>query len=336
MRLLWAVGAVHLGRVIDMLVLSMGDSQKKVPWQEEKALHLNDTYIYTLANYSEQLKADNNACCHVCNFNDGQFLEIDHIDGNHQNFDPSNLKPICSFCHRTKHLGWIATDNCAQLNYADSGKALKDMDYAVVNLWQRFILIGKYTRQEIHNPLIHHQDFELIFQQIDRFHTLTNYIKHPAELCQILEKLTDEERALFWHNNNEEKTKGYFIPIFNIKIFEPISSKLPYTLNDRLNYYYHESIKNPIKYNTIITQRLQEKRQRIDELKNNIKTLQKQIEVLDGTKKEEVKQLIEGASLPDSINPTTPTTFLPIESESDLSVRHTEETLNENYSTDNE
>lgn len=43
-------------------------------------------------------------CCEICGFiavHRGQ-LDIDHIDGNSKNNDPSNHQTICSNCHRLK------------------------------------------------------------------------------------------------------------------------------------------------------------------------------------------------------------------------------------------
>lgn len=31
-------------------------------------------------------------------------LDVDHIDGNHKNHDPSNLQTLCANCHRLKTL----------------------------------------------------------------------------------------------------------------------------------------------------------------------------------------------------------------------------------------
>lgn len=42
--------------------------------------------------------------CHICGFvaeNQIQ-LDIDHIDGNHENNDESNLQTLCANCHRLK------------------------------------------------------------------------------------------------------------------------------------------------------------------------------------------------------------------------------------------
>lgn len=49
------------------------------------------------------LKFKQKFCCR-CNFvaeNSCQ-LDVDHIDGNHSNNDPSNLQTLCANCHRLK------------------------------------------------------------------------------------------------------------------------------------------------------------------------------------------------------------------------------------------
>lgn len=42
--------------------------------------------------------------CQMCGFESliPQQLDIDHIDGNHTNEDPSNLQTLCANCHRYK------------------------------------------------------------------------------------------------------------------------------------------------------------------------------------------------------------------------------------------
>lgn len=51
--------------------------------------------------YRRDVKRDK---CSICDFipvHPSQ-LDIDHIDGNHENNDPSNLQVICANCHRLK------------------------------------------------------------------------------------------------------------------------------------------------------------------------------------------------------------------------------------------
>jgi len=42
--------------------------------------------------------------CEVCGFiaEHRSQLDVDHIDGNHENNDPSNLQTLCANCHRLK------------------------------------------------------------------------------------------------------------------------------------------------------------------------------------------------------------------------------------------
>jgi 5-methylcytosine-specific restriction endonuclease McrA len=42
--------------------------------------------------------------CEICGFvaKHRSQLDVDHIDGNHQNNDPSNFQTLCANCHRLK------------------------------------------------------------------------------------------------------------------------------------------------------------------------------------------------------------------------------------------
>jgi intracellular multiplication protein IcmJ len=50
------------------------------------------------------LKRDSFTCC-FCGFQARKWQEIHHLDGDHNNHDPRNLKTICSFCHLSFHIG---------------------------------------------------------------------------------------------------------------------------------------------------------------------------------------------------------------------------------------
>lgn len=45
-------------------------------------------------------------CCELCGFIPQHIiqLDVDHIDGNKNNSDPSNLQTLCANCHRLKTL----------------------------------------------------------------------------------------------------------------------------------------------------------------------------------------------------------------------------------------
>lgn len=84
----------------------------------------DDDYLSELEEYNravEKVEADNtlfklffqvkkkqNFNCGFCGFRDERYLEIHHIDGDHQNNTESNLLGACTLCHRQHHLLWLS------------------------------------------------------------------------------------------------------------------------------------------------------------------------------------------------------------------------------------
>jgi len=72
----------------------VGETKGKVPDMAEQKLVLAELY------------KDKQRSCAYC----GHFspilrgLEIDHLDGNHANFEPENLELACHWCHAARHL----------------------------------------------------------------------------------------------------------------------------------------------------------------------------------------------------------------------------------------
>ena len=60
-----------------------------------------NTCEYCHRNYYSQYKKDK---CEKCGFipEDMCQLDVDHIDGNHDNDNPLNLQTLCANCHRLK------------------------------------------------------------------------------------------------------------------------------------------------------------------------------------------------------------------------------------------
>ena len=58
--------------------------------------------------------------CSHCNFIavDACQLDVDHIDGNHDNHDPSNLRTLCANCHRLRS----QYQRAARYGYGDPAK----------------------------------------------------------------------------------------------------------------------------------------------------------------------------------------------------------------------
>lgn len=144
-----------------MLKLTLDLEQAKT-WKEQKLWHQTDVYFEHL--HDIDLTGHR---CYFCDFPDGKFLELHHVDGDHTNYDLKNLRPICSMCHRMIHPGWAALSNEAflsALNFSDTltfaqkarlqkarnnigiqdetpERLIDDIDLAVLNQLQRFFLI---------------------------------------------------------------------------------------------------------------------------------------------------------------------------------------------------
>jgi HNH endonuclease. len=73
--------------------------------------------------------------CYFCDFRDLQFLEVHHLDCNHNNNNESNLVPACTLCHRAHHLAWVLTDRAGLLGICH------DLDQVRINHLQRFVLV---------------------------------------------------------------------------------------------------------------------------------------------------------------------------------------------------
>ncbi len=60
--------------------------------------------------------------CEICGFisQHPSQIDIDHIDGNHFNNDPSNLQSLCANCHRLKTI--TNRDHLSFMNKSDTNK----------------------------------------------------------------------------------------------------------------------------------------------------------------------------------------------------------------------
>jgi hypothetical protein len=71
---------------------------------KEKSLISRKQYYKTRGYTSRQYTIYKTNCCVMCNFT-SEFpcqFDVDHIDGNHNNNEVSNLQTLCANCHRLK------------------------------------------------------------------------------------------------------------------------------------------------------------------------------------------------------------------------------------------
>lgn len=90
-------------------------------WDREKELHTTDEYFQhrneVFRKRLESIAPSMILYCDICGFPDNNFLELHHKNGDHTDYREENLSLVCSLCHRTHHLGWVATDNLGELRY---------------------------------------------------------------------------------------------------------------------------------------------------------------------------------------------------------------------------
>jgi len=73
---------------------------KRDAWREDD-LRNDDRFRDARA---KALSRDGNQC-QFCGWVDDKWLEVHHVDDDHQNNDPANLVTTCSWCHRAHHIG---------------------------------------------------------------------------------------------------------------------------------------------------------------------------------------------------------------------------------------
>ena len=81
----------------------------------EKSIHCTDDYVSLMKDLRANATSDD-VCC-FCGFPDRHFLEAHHVNGDHSDNSPANLKYICTLCHRLQHLGWCGVANLGKIIY---------------------------------------------------------------------------------------------------------------------------------------------------------------------------------------------------------------------------
>ena len=122
-------------------------------WRTEVNLHTSPEYLARMHNLRNN---HDGVGCYFCGFPDGPFLEIHHLDHNHENYAKENLRAVCSLCHRLQHLGWVGIKSLGKLVHLPSDVMAAEISpngspawsLEVFNLIQRFYLMSSYLSAE--------------------------------------------------------------------------------------------------------------------------------------------------------------------------------------------
>lgn len=131
----------------------LGINVQRPSWRTEVNLHTTPKYLASMHNLRNNHEG---VGCYFCGFPDGPFLEIHHLDHDHENYDNDNLRAICTLCHRLQHLGWVGIKSHGKLVHLPSDVSAAERSpngspawsLEVFNLIQRFYLMSPYLSAE--------------------------------------------------------------------------------------------------------------------------------------------------------------------------------------------
>lgn len=201
----------------DMLLLPEGYGDlainvQRPSWRTEVNLHTTPKYLATMHNLRNNHQ---DVGCYFCGFPDGPFLEIHHLDHDHENYDNDNLRAICSLCHRLQHLGWVGIKSHGKLVHLPSDVLAAEVSpdgspawsLEVFNLIQRFYLMSSYLSAEQQKKL----ESLPLKTSIDRLLTAfkrRNFELNYNEVKKVKAERLEKQKAL--QEMNKEQKDDYF------------------------------------------------------------------------------------------------------------------------------
>lgn len=133
---------MHHNKLIDLSI-----QVKRSVWRMNDVQHdsiVNDNFV---ANRAHVLERDDYTC-HGCNFmslptkNSSSFQEVHHLDDNHRNNEPVNLKTLCPLCHQVFHIGSAGIANGGTIIW------IPEISQKDINHLARSIFVAMYTDSE--------------------------------------------------------------------------------------------------------------------------------------------------------------------------------------------
>lgn len=132
--------------------------------------------------------------CQFCGFKFDEYQEVHHLDDDHGNNSPDNLKTACNLCHAVHHLGMTAIRNAGFIAY------IPEMKQTDVNAICRIIFMQLHAHRTMNSSNIvkELQGFYSIFENRGT-QTLSRLTKsekinlsNPMILAQYLSSCDDE------------------------------------------------------------------------------------------------------------------------------------------------
>ena len=163
-------------------------------WRREIKLHQSNDYIEAM----NSLDLDEHSSCYFCGAQDGPYLELHHLDGDHTNFDmDKNVVLACSMCHRYHHLGLLAYYKQATTLYLPHDLHISKLDLSIINraaLYHTFLNPDKHIGDL---PIVRQlMTINEVFKRYDSLEIWNAKLKKSKELKEIRDKQQKEIRDL--------------------------------------------------------------------------------------------------------------------------------------------
>lgn len=198
---------------------TLGINVQRPSWRTEVNIHTTPTYL----SYLENLRMNSEGLgCYFCGFPDGPYLEVHHLDGDHDNWEDENLRAACSMCHRLHHLGWVGIKSQGVLIHLPSDAEATDnspdgspkWSLEVFNIIQRFYLMTPYLspvqRKKI-EALPLKKSINLLLGSFKRrnyeesYNSIRTKVAEKAEEHKKLQGMTKDQKDEYFKKQLEKK-----------------------------------------------------------------------------------------------------------------------------------
>lgn len=188
---------------------SLNINVQRPSWRTEVNIHNTPQYLEYLThtrNNSEGL------VCYFCGFPDGPYLEVHHLDHDHENYEPDNLCSVCTLCHRTQHLGWVGIKSQGRLIYLPSRADYPDNEQPkysleIFNIIQRFYLMSSHLTPHQQKRLQELPMMNAINDLLDSLQRRNFEGDYHSIMKEKAIKLEEQERLL---NMSKEEKDEFF------------------------------------------------------------------------------------------------------------------------------
>jgi len=171
-------------------------SVKRGTWRQDDSAENMESSDKEFQDVRKSILVRDGHVCQGCGFRSNAFQEVHHRDDDHSNNAKENLITLCTFCHKTFHLGFCGLGEFGTIIY------LPELSQTALNNIVRMIGIGVSSKerkwrdicQEVYEQLrVRANDMDTTFKEY--FVGFPNPPSNPLTIASILSSIDDEDYA---------------------------------------------------------------------------------------------------------------------------------------------